>query len=217
MCANYAPTRADVLAALTQLEADFGILPEVFPGQRAPLIQLSEDGELRCINSIFGLLPKWNKDPKFSRFTYNARSETAAEKPSFRSAWRKRQLALAPMQAFFEPCYETGKAVRWRIHRADQDIFFAASLWEIDAQGQYSHSLLTVNADNHSLMQRFHPAQDEKRSIVCFSFDAGLQWLADQSTPIEKTLTTIDPVAYTAEAAPLVKRSSRIAGTSLFD
>ena len=42
-----------------------------------------------ALPGIFGLLPHWAKDDKLARHTYNARSETVAEKPSFRDAWRK--------------------------------------------------------------------------------------------------------------------------------
>ena len=41
------------------------------------------------------------------------------EKPSFRNAWKKRQFCGVPTDAFYEPNYETGKAVRWPIERVD--------------------------------------------------------------------------------------------------
>ncbi len=215
MCANYAPSRADVLQALTSLEVAFGVLPEVYPGQSAPLIRISKEGEVHCLNSTFGLVPSWSKDPKFSRFTYNARSETAATKPSFRTAWSKRQLALTPMQAFYEPNYESGKAVRWRIEREDQALFFAASLWDWrpgpTADGLISHSLLTVNADGHPLMKRFHAPDDEKRSIVTFTWQQGLAWLVDnqkrddQRGSLIDTLTAVDSLQYGAKSAALEK------------
>jgi putative SOS response-associated peptidase YedK len=210
MCANYAPSRADTLSALTSLEVAFAVLPEVYPGQFAPLIRISREGELQCLNSTFGLIPAWSKDPKFSRFTYNARSETASTKPSFRTAWSKRHLALTPMQHFYEPNYETGKAIRWRIGRNDAAVFFAASLWEWrpgpTPDGLISHTLLTVNADEHPLMKRFHAPDDEKRSIVAFDWQQGLTWLADnhsqQQGSLLDSLQTFDAQLYGASAAP---------------
>jgi putative SOS response-associated peptidase YedK len=210
MCANYAPSRADLLQALTSLRADFGILPEVFPGQAAPIIRISSDGEVLLEPSVFGLLPPWTKDIKFSRHTYNARSETAHEKPSFRAAWKKRQICLAPMQRFYEPNYESGKAVRWAIERNDGALFFAAALWEWRAgatpAGLYSHTLLTVNADGHSLMQRFHRPEDEKRSIVTFNLDHGLDWLVEKSTDLMQTLEPLAADDYHGISAPLPPR-----------
>ncbi len=212
MCANYAPSRADVLHALTSLETAFGVLPEVYPGQLAPTIRLTQDGELQCVNSTFGLIPIWSKDPKFSRFTYNARVETAASKPSYRSAWAKRQIALTPMHAFYEPNYESGKPIRWRIERNDQAIFFAASLWDRRVgptdQELISHTLLTVNADQHPLMKRFHAPDDEKRSIVTFDWRQGLTWLTENSInkspalALVETLNAIQADLYDTFAAP---------------
>ncbi len=210
MCANYAPSRADLLQSLTSLRADFSFVPEVFPGQTAPIIRISSDGEVLLEPSIFGLLPPWTKDLKFSRHTYNARSETAQEKPSFRAAWRKRQLCLAPMQHFYEPNYESGKAVRWAIERKDGALFFAAALWEWRAAatpaGLYSHTLLTVNADAHSLMQRFHKPEDEKRSIVTFDLNDGLDWLVEKSTDVLQTLKPLNAFDYQGIAAALPVR-----------
>ncbi|MEZ5703080.1 MAG: SOS response-associated peptidase family protein [Burkholderiaceae bacterium] len=51
--------------------------------------------------------------------TYNARCETVEDKPSFRDAWREKRFAVVPMLNYFEPCWESGRAVRWRIERAD--------------------------------------------------------------------------------------------------
>jgi putative SOS response-associated peptidase YedK len=217
MCANYAPSRADTLSALTSLEVAFAVLPEVYPGQLAPIIRISKEGELQCLPSTFGLIPAWSKDPKFSRFTYNARSETAVTKPSFRSAWSKRQLALTPMQHFYEPNYETGKAVRWRIGRADESIFFAASLWEwrqaSGTDGSFSHTLLTVNADGHPLMQRFHAPDDEKRSIVTFDWSQGMTWLAENHAktpaPLIDTLVPVNDRHYVASAAPSPRKTTK--------
>ena len=55
----------------------------------------------------------------------NWRTETIALKRSFSGS----QLCLIPCTAFYEPCYGTGKAVRWRIGTADGKPFAVAGLW----------------------------------------------------------------------------------------
>ena len=123
--------------------------------------------------------------------TYNARSETAHEKPSYRAPWRARQWALAPMRSFFEPCWEEGagnggRAVRWQIGLADQAPFAVAGLWERWVQPQDgtvldSFTLLTVNADGHALMGHMHKPGEEKRMPVLIAEHDYRDWL--QATP----------------------------------
>jgi len=161
---------------------------EVYPAYQTPFIWL--DGEQpRCELAQFGLVPFWADDKKkFGLRTYNARSETVAEKPSYRNAWKHRQLGLAIMQSFYEPNYVSGKAVRWRIHRADLAPMAVASIWErfVDqSTGEiyFTFSLLTVNATGDPVMQQFHMPNDEKRSIVVLHEPDYWHWL--QSNPVQ--------------------------------
>lgn len=61
---------------------------QVFPGYQAPIVIRGEVAEPpRCELARFGLISPWCRDhakaTELSRTTYNARSETAAVKPSF--------------------------------------------------------------------------------------------------------------------------------------
>jgi putative SOS response-associated peptidase YedK len=131
----------------------------------------------------FGLVPHWAiTKKKYGLKTYNARSETVHEKPTYRSAWRERRFGIVLTESFFEPNWETGKAVRWKIHRADAQPTAIASIWErvIDkATGEVlmSFSMLTINADGHDIMKHFHRPEDEKRSVVVLSEYQYLPWL----------------------------------------
>ena len=54
------------------------------------------NGENRMEHFRWGLIPSWAKDPKIGNRMINARSETLAEKPSFRTAYKRRRcLVLA--------------------------------------------------------------------------------------------------------------------------
>ncbi|MBX9348693.1 SOS response-associated peptidase [Chromobacterium vaccinii] len=90
----------------------------------------------------------------------NARAETIGEKPAYKGAWRRSQLCLVPMQAFFEPCYETGKAIRTRISLASGEPFAVAGMWrewqEPDGGVSHAFTQITINADDHALMRRMH-------------------------------------------------------------
>jgi putative SOS response-associated peptidase YedK len=153
-------------------------------------------------------VPHWAVDKKrFGLKTYNARSETVAEKPSYRSAWRRRQFSLAIMQSFYEPCYESGKAVRWRIRRTDASPMAVASIFEhfVDPStgtALWSFSMLTINAAQHPLMQHFHKPDDEKRSIVVLQDDQYQPWLQASTTQAQQLLRLAPADFLVAEAAP---------------
>lgn len=191
MCINFVPaTPAQIAKAwLGVLDPPTPTWPEeTYPGYDAPIVVRTERGNgVQCVSARFGLTPRWARDAAhaatLSRGTYNARSESVAEKPSFSSPWRERRFALAPMQAFFEPCWEQGsRSVRWRIARADDAPFAVAGLWErwVNPQGgeiTTSFTLLTVNADGHALMGRMHRPDEEKRMPVIVPADRYADWL----------------------------------------
>jgi len=129
----------------------------------------------------FGMIPHWSKDDKIARHTYNARSETVAEKPSFRDAWRRAQHCIIPVQGFFEPDWRSGKAVPTRITLASGEPMGLAGLWAQwrSPAGETVHSftMLTINADEHPFMRMFHKPQDEKRSVVILPPERYDDWL----------------------------------------
>src|ERR1700712_2782819 len=79
----------------------------------------------------WGLVPPWVKEPKAVTNCFNARSETAHEKPMFRGAFKSKR-CLVPASAFFEwaPMPGTTKKVKHRISREDGDDLAFAGLWE---------------------------------------------------------------------------------------
>ncbi|RMR69925.1 hypothetical protein ALP81_200065 [Pseudomonas savastanoi pv. fraxini] len=108
---------------------------------------------MEVLTGSFGLIPSWSKDSKIARRTYNARSETVAEKPSFRHAWRHAQHCIIPAVAIYEPDWRSGKAIVTRIARADGELLGIAGLWEqwrdpSTDQTLHSYTMLTVNADD---------------------------------------------------------------------
>ena len=211
MCSNFQPIK---ITSSEWLKKHFDCdLPnsewreETYPTYAAPFIYL-EDGKPRCELAQFGLVPHWATDKKkFGLKTYNARSETVHEKPSYRNAWKERRFDLAIMESFYEPNWETGKAVRWRIKRSDRSPIAVASIWEriIDKDtGEviFSFSMLTINADGHPIMKHFHKPDDEKRSIVVLNDSNYIPWL--HANQVEaKTMLNLAPNGFLlSEPAP---------------
>ena len=193
MCTNFTPTRNG-----QWVKEHFGVdLPtsdypvEAYPGYAAPIVVKSQQtGRVACGLARFGLIPSWARDDKISRHTYNARSETVHEKPSYRSAWKQRRYAIALLDNFYEPNYISGKAERWKIELESSEPFGIASIWDTwtdPASGELvtSFSMLTVNADEHPVMKHFHKQGDEKRTPVVLAPSQFDEWLsADLSNAI---------------------------------
>jgi putative SOS response-associated peptidase YedK len=189
MCAHYTPPdAADIerFFALGRKSVLANYKVDAYPTDVAPFIALDrESGERTAGLGRFGLVPYWTKSvdlKKAGRNTYNARTETVHEKPSFSTAWRYRNWCIIPAAAIFEPSYETGRAVPWRISRADGEPLAIAGIrwaWKNSETGELleSFSMLTINADDHALMRRFHAPKDEKRMVVILPDDAHDAWL----------------------------------------
>ncbi len=198
MCAHYhsitdpaLPSKYFAVEALTEAAKS-----EVWPGyssvfiRRHPYADVGDEAVL-CREAVvgrFGLIPHWSKDDKISRHTYNARSETVMEKPSFRDAWRKAQHCIIPATGIYEPDWRSGKAVATRIEGSDGRPFGIAGLWSAwrSPSGEVisSFTMLTINADNHPLMRNFHRPEEEKRMVVILApdyFDAWLSAKPEQS------------------------------------
>ena len=174
----------------------FGVYPpddsgeyDLWPGYSGVMLRrprAADSGDeavpaLETLAGLFGLLPHWAKDQKIARNTFNARSETAHEKPSFRDAWRNHQHCIIPADAFFEPDWRSGRAVATRFSRADGEPMGIAGLWSWwkSPAGTVvtSYSMLTINADDHPLLRNMHRPGDEKRMVVILPRGAYADWL----------------------------------------
>ena len=196
MCTNFTPSQHTQWAKETLgVELPSGYPDETFPGYVGPLVvQGRQSGRVACGLARFGLIPAWAKDDKIGRHTYNARSETAAEKPSFRTAWRQCQFGLVLVDNFYEPSYASGKSVRWKIERASGEPFGIACLWDRwtdPASGErvVSFSMLTVNADDHPVMRQFHKPGDEKRTPVVIAPELHDAWLSADTAQAAALMT----------------------------
>ena len=221
MCTNFTPTtRAQWVKENLGVELPSGFPEEAYPGYLAPVVVKSRQSErVACGLARFGLIPGWAKDDKISRHTYNARSETVAEKPSYRTAWRQRQFGLVLVDNFYEPSYESGKAVRWKIELASGDPFGIACLWDRwtdPASGErvVSFSMLTVNADDHPVMRQFHKPGDEKRTPVIIAPELQDAWLSADATKASELITWSHMPDLLALHAPLLSRRSSRSGLS---
>ncbi len=190
MCVQYLTT-VNMEWVKTHFDLDLPVTSahDVFPTYPGPIILKSHNTDRVAIGlARFGLLPSWAKEETFGRKTYNARVETVAEKPSYKHAWTKRHYALALADTFYEPCYESGKAVRTAIQQVNQEPMAIASIWDTWTEPDtgeliVSFSMLTINANRHPIMKRMHKPEEEKRTVVPLRPELFDAWL--NATPEE--------------------------------
>lgn len=191
MCSHY-----ESVKDAERLQRYFAVAPpadpgksDVWPGYLSTFIRRPKEADSgddavaqrEAMLGSFGMVPHWAKDASVARRTYNARSETVAEKPSFRDAWRLGRRCIIPVESFYEPDWRTGKAVATRIASADGEPLGIAGIWtgwkSPDGAVLRSFSMLTINAEAHSLMRLFHKPADEKRMLVILPKKRYQEWL----------------------------------------
>ena len=99
------------------------------PAVVAPVVALNGHGARSIVPMRWGLHPHWRKEMPEGRPLFNARSETAFEKASFRTPWKRRR-ALVPMNGWYEwEGVERPKTPNY-IHGRSEDIIAFAALWD---------------------------------------------------------------------------------------
>ncbi|WP_213779552.1 SOS response-associated peptidase family protein [Caballeronia sp. dw_276] len=216
MCTSYETNEYRKFEAFTIFsKPEFAFKREIYKDYPAAIIRRREESWSTDL-ATFGMVPRERIPPHVKVYdTMNARAESIGEKRSFSTAWKNLQLCLVPCEAFFEPNYETGKAVRWRIALADQQPTAIAGLWraweEPNGVPTFSFTMLTVNADTHPLMSRFHKPDAEKRSVVIIRPNEYADWLSCKSTDEAWSFLQLYPAdEMYAEPFPLPPRTPRV-------
>jgi len=224
MCANYIPvTRASRLLEFFGVESEIDALDaDLFPMGLAPFIRLAPAGTeptemARFLDTaIFRFVPDFVAKVDWARKTYNARSETVDSRRNYKQAWANGQRCIIPAESIYEPNYESGKSVRWRISRGDGQPMGIAGIYQswTNPQGEvvFSMAMLTVNADDHPFMKRFHEPGHEKRMVVILEPEDYDNWL--RCPVVEaKHFCRQWPGQLVGEPAPLPTRSRATART----
>lgn len=109
-----------------------GIVPRYNIAPTQPIAAIPNDGNNQLDYFIWGLIPSWAKDPKIGSRMINARSETLAEKPSFRAAYRRRR-CLILADGFYEWAKIPGEKAKvpYYIQLQGRQPFAMAGLWEV--------------------------------------------------------------------------------------
>jgi putative SOS response-associated peptidase YedK len=174
----------------------------VAPTQAIPVVRQTDAGrELAVVR--WGLIPSWSKDPKSGPLLINARSETAAEKPAFRSAFKARR-CLIPSDGFYEWKKIGNKKQPYHFHLANGQLLAFAGLWERWKEIE-SCTILTTAANE--LSGQFHD-----RMPVILSPNDYAEWLDPQAKEPRKLLTPFPASDMAAVAVNPIVNNARNEG-----
>jgi putative SOS response-associated peptidase YedK len=185
-------------ASATTLANHFNVQESVTWGERYNMAPSQEiltivqpaGGPRELRRMRWGLIPSWAKDPGIGNQLINARAETVATKPAFRTALRERR-CLILTDGFYE--WETqGRRKRpWCIRRKDGLPFAFAGLWERwhDPEGRGVESCTIITTTANDLIRPFH-----HRMPVILPPAAYDPWLDVSATNLERILSLLQPV-----------------------
>ncbi len=190
MCSNYrAVTRTDRMLTFFGVERGRDDpSTDIYPSHlspcviRAPADEAVPEFHLALVDAIFRLVPDFKAKVTWARHTFNARSETVATKPTYKRPWAKGQRCIIPVEWVYEPNYESGEHERWRIQKVGGVPMGIAGIYDVvehpDGRQMYTMAMLTVNADHHPFMKRFHEPGEEKRMVAILEPEDYVAWLS---------------------------------------
>lgn len=171
----------------------------IAPMQQVPVVRRSQTGPRELVDMRWGLVPRWAKDPGIGAKMINARSETIAEKPSFRTAYRRHR-CLLPTNGFYEWKVGAGGAKQpIHIGMKDGGLFAFAGLAErwLSPEGEVLDTCTIVTTQANALLSPLH----DRMPVIVASHDYE-RWLdvanvdvSDLFAPFPAALMTYYPVS----------------------
>ena len=164
----------------------------IAPTQPVAAIRLAENGQREFTFFRWGLVPSWAKDLNIGSRMINARSETVAEKPSFRTAFKRRR-CLIPADGFYEWQKQGSGKQPMFIRPVAERPFALAGLWEVwrDPDGSVLQTCTILTTTPNELMAPIH----NRMPVIVEPEDFDL-WLNPEPNP-EQGLHLLRP--YPAE------------------
>ncbi len=129
----------------------------IAPTQSVAVVRATATGrELAFLR--WGLIPSWSSDPAIGNKLLNARAETVAEKPSFRSAFKRRR-CLIPASGYYEwQKVDARHKQPYFIRPQGGGLFSFAGLWEEwhDPQGEVVESCTILTTEANDVTRPLH-------------------------------------------------------------
>jgi putative SOS response-associated peptidase YedK len=175
----------------------------IAPSQQVPIVRQRPDGTREALTARWGLIPHWVKDlGSFKASLFNARAESAADKPSFRDAMRRGRCVL-PASGFYEWTGGGSTKQPYHVIRRDGRPMALAGLWSVWSRGDaplLSCTILTTRPN-----QVMRPLHD--RMPVILAPDELDRWLDPGSDDPERLEDLLGPYDDDALEAYAVSRA----------
>ncbi len=192
---------------------DFNYFYRAFSNPGIPVITQSKPSDIQLLQ--WGLIPAWVADLEKAKHirkgTYNARSETLHETPSFRNTLHGgRCLIIA--HGFFEWQLRGGAKIPWYIRLKDGTPFAFAGLcdtWLDPASGDSLNSFSIITTKANPLMEKIH--NTKKRMPVILTPEKEKDWISGDIS-LKKINQLLMPLSEEALHAHTV--SSKLSGNN---
>lgn len=211
MCTRFALLQKDFQAVLERLGVavppGFASRYNLPPGTPLPAVRVDPAKGERALASLrWGLVPSWAKSERDGPLLANARADTIAAKPSFRSAYRHRRCVI-PASGFYEWTKLGDRRLPWYLQRQDGRPFCFAGLWESwhppGVEPMETCALVTTaaNAEMRSIHHRMPLILDVALSEA---------WLDPAHTPAELATLLRPPADGTLTAVRVHRRMNNV-------
>jgi len=177
------------------------------PTQDAPVVRRNPKTQRRQVDLLrWGLIPSWAKESKVGNSLINARAETIATKPAFRTAFARGRRCLVAADGFYE-WKKSGNGLKqpWRITMKGGAPFAFAGLWENwrDPAGHWIRTFTIITTEPNELMRPIHI-----RMPVIIAPENYAHWLGERDASPDFLLGMCAP--YPAEEMTAYPVSTRV-------
>lgn len=176
MCGRFTlNSSGEELAEQFDLERIQDLAPRynIAPSQEIAVVRETEAGTRELAALRWGLIPAWAKDPKKSHSPINARSETAASKPTFREAMSRRR-CIVPASGFYEWRGKSGEKQAFLFRLRTGGLFGIGAIFETwrGVGGEIIETVALLTAEANGVVEDVH-----KRMPVILAPDDYRRWL----------------------------------------
>jgi putative SOS response-associated peptidase YedK len=166
-----------------------GIEPRYNVAPTQPVAVITNEDPKTLTYHRWGLIPSWSKDLSIGNKLINARSETAHEKPAFRTAFKRRR-CLIPASGFFEWKQADGSKIPHFIHLKEDPLFAFAGLWEVwySPEGDQLRTCTILTTEANEFMSSLHT-----RMPVILKREDWDEWLQPEEQLVEVLMPLMKP------------------------